>query len=74
MQTLTVDLGARSYPIHIGSGLLQRADLLVSHLPYKRAALISNETVSTPLLVRFFSRQVPNSGNTVSLLIRAARL
>jgi len=32
MQTLTVDLGDRSYPIHIGADLLSRADLLVPHL------------------------------------------
>jgi 3-dehydroquinate synthase len=45
VQTLTVNLGARSYPIHVGSKLLRNADLLAPHLPYKRAALISNETV-----------------------------
>lgn len=46
MQTLTVGLDERSYPIHIGSGLLARADLLLPHLPHKRAAVISNTTVA----------------------------
>ena len=32
MRTLTVELGARSYPIHIGSGLLHNADLYRPHL------------------------------------------
>ena len=45
MQTLTVNLTERSYPIQIGPGLLDRTELLDAHLPYKRAALISNETV-----------------------------
>src|SRR5574340_589182 len=46
MQTLTVGLGERSYPIHIGSGLLDRADLMQSALPRKRGAVVSNTTVA----------------------------
>jgi len=46
MQTLTVGLAERSYPIHIGSGLLSHADLLLPHLPYERAAVITNTTVA----------------------------
>jgi 3-dehydroquinate synthase len=46
MQTLTVGLGERSYPIHIGSGLLGRAELLQAHVPRKRAAIVSNTTVA----------------------------
>ncbi len=46
MQTLTVGLGERSYPIHIGSGLLSRAELLQRALPRKRAAIVSNTTVA----------------------------
>jgi len=45
MQTLTVGLGERSYPIHIGSGLLSCTDLLLPHLPHKRAAVVTNTTV-----------------------------
>jgi len=46
MQTLTVGLGDRSYPIHIGSGLLGQAELLQAHVPRKRVAIISNTTVA----------------------------
>jgi RNase adaptor protein for sRNA GlmZ degradation len=33
MQTLNVGLAERSYPIHIGSGLLGRMELLLLHIP-----------------------------------------
>jgi 3-dehydroquinate synthase len=46
MQTLTVGLGERSYPIHIGSGLLDRAELLQPALPRRRAAIVTNTTVA----------------------------
>src|SRR5258706_1009332 len=44
MQTLNVALGERSYPIHIGSGLIQRPELIVDRLPQKRVAIITNST------------------------------
>ena len=46
MQTLTVGLGDRSYPIHIGTGLLSHSDLLKSHLPKGRVAIVTNSTVA----------------------------
>lgn len=46
MQTLTVGLADRSYPIHIGSGLLGRADLLLPHLPRKKTMVVTNATVA----------------------------
>ena len=46
MQTLTVGLAERSYPIHIGSGLLGHGDLLLPRLPHKRAAVVTNTTVA----------------------------
>jgi 3-dehydroquinate synthase len=52
MQTLTVDLGDRSYPIHIGAGLLDRADLIVPHLVQKRVAIVTNTTVGPLYLAR----------------------
>ena len=45
-QTLSVGLEERSYPIHIGSGLLARADLLQGVIPRKRAAIVTNTTVA----------------------------
>lgn len=52
MQTLTVGLGERSYPIHIGTGLLGRAELLRAHLPRMRAAIVTNTTVAPLYLER----------------------
>ncbi|CAH1385584.1 3-dehydroquinate synthase [Candidatus Nitrotoga sp. M5] len=46
MQTLTVGLAERSYPIYIGSDLLECAELLLPHLPRKRAAVVTNTTVA----------------------------
>lgn len=45
-QTLKVELGERSYPIHIGCGLLAQVDLLVSHLKQKKAVVVTNTTVA----------------------------
>ena len=51
MQTLTVSLGERSYPIHIGSGLLDMAPLLAPYLK-KKAVVVTNETVAPLYLAR----------------------
>ena len=45
MRTLTVDIKDQPYPIHIGPGLLDRADLITPHLAQKRAAVVTNTTV-----------------------------
>jgi 3-dehydroquinate synthase len=46
MQTLNVDLGDRSYPIHIGSGLLKKTALIQDHIHGKSTAIVSNETIA----------------------------
>ena len=46
MNTLSVELGSRSYPILIGPGLLARADLLSQHVPGHDVLLVSNTTVA----------------------------
>ncbi|RJQ46593.1 MAG: 3-dehydroquinate synthase [Gammaproteobacteria bacterium] len=46
MQTLKLDLGARSYPIYIGGGLLGRAGLLAPHIRGKQVMVVSNVTVA----------------------------
>ncbi|MCX7195471.1 MAG: 3-dehydroquinate synthase [Proteobacteria bacterium] len=46
MQTLTVGLAERSYPIYIGSDLLGCAELLLPHLSHKRVAVVTNTTVA----------------------------
>ena len=61
MQTLNVALGERSYPIHIGAGLLARAELIVERLPQKKAAIITNTTVA-PLYLAPFQRALEARG------------
>lgn len=46
MQTLTVGLAERSYPIYIGSDLLGCAELLLPYLPHKKVAVVTNTTVA----------------------------
>lgn len=52
MQTLTVELGERSYPIHIGEGLLDRPDLLAPYIAGRQVAIVSNATVAPLYLER----------------------
>ncbi len=53
MQTLSVDLGDRAYPIHIGPGLLDRAELVLPHLARNRVFIVTNTTVGPLYLDRF---------------------
>ncbi|RFA39559.1 3-dehydroquinate synthase [Alkalilimnicola ehrlichii] len=46
MKTLTVELGERSYPIHIGPDLLSRPELLTPYIPGQQVLIVSNETVA----------------------------
>ncbi|WP_213875597.1 3-dehydroquinate synthase [Pseudomonas sp. dw_358] len=52
MQTLTVELGERSYPIHIGEGLLGQAELLAPYIGGRQVAVISNATIAPLYLER----------------------
>ncbi len=52
MQTLEVALGARSYPIHIGCGLLNDAELVRPFLKTQRAAIVTNDIVGPLYLQR----------------------
>ncbi|MFM8331250.1 MAG: 3-dehydroquinate synthase [Candidatus Methylumidiphilus sp.] len=46
MKTLTVQLAERSYPIHIGSGLLAQPDLYRRHIASSQVMVVSNETIA----------------------------
>ncbi len=46
IQTLSVALGDRSYPIHIGEGLLAHPELVLPHVPAKQVMIVSNTTVA----------------------------
>ncbi len=52
MQTLSVALAERSYPIHVGAGLLGRADLFAPFLVQKKVAVVTNPTVAPLYLER----------------------
>ncbi|MDR0715848.1 MAG: 3-dehydroquinate synthase [Azoarcus sp.] len=52
MHTLNVSLGARSYPIHIGHGLLDSPSLILPHLRTRKVAVVTNEVVGPLYLER----------------------
>ena len=45
MPTLNLDLGERSYPIYIESGLFSQTNLLASHIKGKRVCIVTNDIV-----------------------------
>ncbi len=46
MKTVNVDLGVRSYPIHIGSGLLTDTGLYAPHIKGSDAVIVTSESVA----------------------------
>lgn len=52
MKTLHVDLGDRSYPIHIGSGLLDKPELVRPHIKGSEVMVVTNETIAPLYLDR----------------------
>jgi 3-dehydroquinate synthase len=58
MQTLSVSLGERSYPILIGSGLLGSSAVLASHIPAGELLLVSN-TIVAPLYAERLKHALP---------------
>ncbi len=46
MQTLTVDLGERSYPIHIGANILGDPQWIAPHIHGQQVLVVTNETVA----------------------------
>ncbi len=46
MQTLTVALGDRAYPIHVGAGLLTHVELITAKLPQPKVAIVTNATIA----------------------------
>ena len=68
MQTLNVALGDRAYPIHIGRGLLARADLILPHLKTKRVAIVTNDVVG-PLYLDRLRATLEAAGVRVSAVV-----
>ena len=51
-RTLEVDLGERSYPIHIGPGLIGKPELYRPHIGGSQVMIVTNETVAPLYLDR----------------------
>lgn len=68
MQTLNVALAKRSYPIHIGRGLLADAGLILPHLKRKHVAIVTNTTVA-PLYLAQLSDTLQAAGVQVIPII-----
>jgi 3-dehydroquinate synthetase len=64
IDTLTVALAERSYPIHIGAGLLAQAELIVPHLKQKKVVIVSNTTVA-PLYLEQLRSTLTGAGISV---------
>jgi 3-dehydroquinate synthase len=66
-QSLTVVLGERSYPIHIGRGLLTDPALWQRYVPTSRAVIVSN-TVVAPLYLAPLEACLSSLGKRVSTI------
>jgi 3-dehydroquinate synthase len=64
MQTLQVELGNRSYPIHIGQNLLSQAELILPYLKRKQVAIVTNTTVA-PLYLEKLAAPLRAAGVSV---------
>ena len=68
MQTLHVALGERSYPIHIGRGLLDQPELILPHLKRKQVAIVTNTTVA-PLYLEKLAQPLRDAGVKVISIV-----
>ena len=67
MKTLNVSLGDRSYPIYIGSGLLDQGELLNRHILSSQVMVVTNETVAPLYLDRIVKNLCTSQLATVIL-------
>lgn len=68
MQTLHVSLADRSYPIHIGRGLISNAALMLPYLKRKQVAIVTNTTVA-PLYLHALAQPLRDAGVAVIEII-----
>ena len=69
METLNVELGDRSYPIYIGTGLLANPDLYRPHVRGHQAMIVTNETVAPLYQTTWFSVETVVGSDQVRDLI-----
>ena len=67
MRTLTVDLGDRSYPIHIGAGILKQSNIIQPHIQGTTTVTVSNTTVA-PLYLQQAHQLITGKRNTDIIL------
>ncbi|PTB18200.1 3-dehydroquinate synthase [Trinickia symbiotica] len=68
MITVSVDLGERSYPIHIGADLIGRTDLFAPHIAGATVTIVTNTTVE-PLYGDRLRAALAPLGKTVSTVV-----
>ncbi|TXI13071.1 MAG: 3-dehydroquinate synthase [Polynucleobacter sp.] len=68
MKTLELELGERSYPIHIGSRLIDQAELYKKHIKGSFTAVVTNETVA-PLYADRVVKTLESLGQKVRLVV-----
>ncbi|PVZ68278.1 3-dehydroquinate synthase [Pelagibaculum spongiae] len=66
--TLDVNLGERSYPIHIGTELLNNAELVESLVIDRQVLIITNDTIA-PLYLRATEKLLSSAGTLSSLIL-----
>ena len=68
MKTLHVDLASRSYPIYIGTNLLEQKALFEPHLKSSTTVYIVSNTTVAPLYAKTLINTLSQLGKTVRLL------
>ncbi len=68
MESLRVALGERSYPIHVGSGILDATALYAPHLPAGSAAVVTNQVVA-PLYLPRVKKALEAAGARVAQVV-----
>jgi 3-dehydroquinate synthase len=68
MKTLHVDLASRSYPIYIGTNLLEQPALFEPHLKSSTTVFIVSNTTVAPLYAKTLTSTLSQLGKTVRLL------
>ncbi|MHB1530871.1 3-dehydroquinate synthase [Acidithiobacillus sp.] len=71
MQSLRVDLGSRSYPIHIGPGLIGDKERFAPALASGPVAIVSDSNVA-PLYLEVLSKTLRSLGKTVLSIVLPA--
>jgi 3-dehydroquinate synthase len=68
MESLSVALGSRSYPIHIGSGLIGSANLYAPYVGGGSAAVVTNGVVA-PLYLKTVKQAIAAAGARVAEIV-----